>query len=192
MPACKQCGACLWDTAEVKGGPNAGREYSKCRQCGKFGAFVDGQPSLKPREEQAPQFSFQPREGQEQQFSFRSSGPVSPFESKAAFQSPMYSPPARSDPVPIPRTEPRGDPIESPGEEEPPRKRARVTEGFSEAMLNLLAGFGTIVKKFDAAAITLEKLAVALTPHTLTPHKDENGNASGNPPVPTPVPKKQE
>jgi hypothetical protein len=154
MTACKFCGACLWDEVETKGGPNQGRMYLKCRQCEKFGGFVDGQPSLKP----AGGSCYSTQYGK---------GPTSPFESKASFQSPAYSPPAKSDPIPIPASlkRPRDD-----DDEEPQPKRSRFSDGFSEAMLSMMAGVGSLIARFDQAAANLEKICLSFK------EKDAEGN----------------
>jgi len=152
---CKNCGACKSVEAETRGGQNQGRMYNKCVECGKWLSWVGEAPPAPKPKWNAPRAAF--------------NAVGNAFRSRAPFQEPTPQEPIEEPRTPVskrPREEDtqayRTDQEEAQAAQAPPPKRQRPEDQIGTIMLDMLAGFGTVVKKFEQASAKLDLLAEKL------------------------------
>lgn len=149
MSTCKGCGACQWTTKDVRGGANQGRQYTSCGRCGKFGSFLDGKPSAKRQEAETECIPVPAMAGSRHV-----------PDSEAPDSQPMFALRAGAAELRTAAKRLRDEDASWKSEEPAPkRQRPDDTTVLSTALLDVIAGVGSIVKRFDQAATKLEKLA---------------------------------
>lgn len=169
MFECRECKSNAVTMKQVRGGPNQGRDYTACAKCGKFSAFADGLPSAKPKQMDGA-MDYRPDAA--------ASGSRHIPDSEA---QPTFTLHGAAEELRTAAKRLR-DEDASWKSEEPAAKRQRPEESvaptLTTALLDIIAGVGSIVKRFDAAATKLEKIGVLFSKKDAPEDKIEQDSQS--------------